>query len=276
MAVDANHPVLHHECVTVEGATPRLWLFLLHGIFGAGRNWASVARRLVRARPEWGAVLVDLREHGASLGFPPPHTLDACAADLEALADNLGQGVDAILGHSFGGKVAMTFVARGGAPAQLWVVDSTPEAHPGGGDAEDMLEHLRKLPGPFESRDAGVDALQARGLALPVAQWMATNLTGDGDASYRWRFSLDSMEALLQDFARRDLWDLLESPPRETEIHLIRAEASRLLSGQSLARVEELADGERVFLHSVSGGHWVNADNPEALHTLLVEGLPAE
>jgi esterase len=275
MAVDVTHPVLHHERITAEGATPRRWLYLLHGIFGAGRNWASVARRLVRARPEWGAVLVDLREHGASRGFPPPHTLDACAGDLEALARKMGQGADALLGHSFGGKVAMTFVARGGSAAQLWVVDSTPEAHPDGGEAGEMLKRLRELPGPFESRDAGVDALVARGVALHVAQWMATNLEGDRDAGYRWRFSLDSMEALLQDFARRDLWDVLESPPGETEIHLIRAEGSRLLSGPSLARVERLSEGETVFLHSVAGGHWVNADNPEALHTLLVEGLPA-
>jgi esterase len=272
MSPDA--PLLHHEPVTAEGADPQRWLYVLHGIFGSGRNWATVARRLVRARPEWGAVLVDLREHGASQGFPPPHTLEACARDLEALVQASGRSTDAVMGHSFGGKVAMTFVSDGAAPAQLWVVDSTPEAGPVGGSAGEMLELLRGLPGPFDTREAGVDALQAQGLALPVAQWMATNLEGDREAGYGWRFDLDAMEKLLHDFARQDLWGLLESPPPGTEIHLIRAEGSGLFAGTALARAEDLVDGERVFLHPVAGGHWVNAENPDALHTLLMERLP--
>jgi len=65
--------------VMAPGESPDRWFAVLHGIFGSGRNWASVARRVVRARPEWGAVLVDLREHGESVGFEPPHTLDRAA-----------------------------------------------------------------------------------------------------------------------------------------------------------------------------------------------------
>jgi esterase len=73
--------VLSHTSVAAPGAHPRSWLCILHGSFGAGRNWATVVRRLVAARKDWGAVLVDLRLHGASQGFPPPHTLAACADD---------------------------------------------------------------------------------------------------------------------------------------------------------------------------------------------------
>jgi esterase len=267
-------PLLHHEVVVAEGAHPGRWIYILHGIFGSGRNWASVARRLVRARPEWGAILVDLREHGASQGFPPPHTLDACAADLEVLAQETGRSADAVAGHSFGGKVAMNWVARGLRPDQLWVVDSTPEARPEGGSAHEMLERLRGLPGPFRSRDELVESLREQGLSEALALWMATNLIGDREQGFRWRFDLDSLEALLSDFARRDLWALLEAPPSETEIHLIRAEGSNLLSGRALARAEGLAEEGRIHLHPVSGGHWVNADNPEALHALLVDRLP--
>ncbi|HSM35677.1 MAG TPA: hypothetical protein VK837_04695, partial [Longimicrobiales bacterium] len=54
---------LAHERVVADGATPGAWLYVLHGIYGAGRNWGSVARALVERRPDWGAVLVDLRGH---------------------------------------------------------------------------------------------------------------------------------------------------------------------------------------------------------------------
>lgn len=271
----SNQPLLHCEIIdAAEETPPHRWIYILHGILGAGRNWAGVARRLVRARPDWGAVLVDLREHGASQGFPPPHTLDACARDLDALAKGIGRRMDAVLGHSFGGKVAMTYVSSGSRPAQLWVVDSTPEANLVGGSVGEMLARLRKLPGPFETRAAGIEALRAQGLTDPIARWIATNLVGDRAAGYRWRFDLDSIDELLDDFARQDLWGMLEAPPMGTDIHFIRAEGSGVLTGDSLARMERLAEGEQIFLHSVSGGHWVNAENPDALHRLLIEGLP--
>jgi len=268
------HPLLHHEFVTAPDAEPGRWLYILHGVFGSGRNWATVARRLASARPEWGAVLVDLRAHGSSQGFSPPHTLSACAADLTALARATGREVAALMGHSFGGKVAMTYVLEGGRPAQLWIVDSTPEANPSGESASAMLERLRGLPGPFESRDALIVALQEGGLSLPVAQWMATNLSGDAETGYRWRFDLAAIEELLVDFARQELWELLAAPPEGTGIHLIKAEDSGLLSGEALEKVEQLADAGRVHLHRVSGGHWVNAENPGALHELLAGALP--
>lgn len=271
---DPHPSLLHHERVVAGGTPPRHWLYVLHGIFGSGRNWASVARRLVQARPEWGVLLVDLREHGASEGFLPPHTVEACARDLDALARSLRVPPSAVLGHSFGGKVALAWGALSPEMAQLWVVDSTPEARPPGGSAWQMLERLRRLPEHFRSRDELVQLLREGGIALPVARWMATNLAGEPAAGYRWRFNLEAIEELLHDFFRRDLWPVLESPPGSLQLHLVKAEGSDVLSGPALERVEGLTTGGRVFLHRVTGGHWVNADNPDALHELLEGMLP--
>ena len=174
-------PTLHRERVTAPGADPGSHLVFLHGIFGAGRNWATVARHLVRERPEWGALLVDLREHGSSQGFPPPHTLAAVAADVGRLVLASEHPVRGVLGHSFGGKVALELVRGGVGVAAalletLWVVDSTPEARAPGGSAWSVLAALKSVPGPFQHRAAGVAALQTLGVSEPVARWMATNL----------------------------------------------------------------------------------------------------
>lgn len=271
---EASPPVLHHDTVTAEGASPGHWLYMLHGIFGSGRNWGSVARRLVRARPEWGVVLVDLREHGSSSGFPPPHTVDACARDVGALAHHLDRPIDVLLGHSFGGKVALAHLAQGGEPLQVWVVDSTPETGRAGGSASQMLEVVGALPASFESREALVAALGEAGIAVPVARWMATNLEGDPQAGYRWRFNLHAIAALLQDFFTRDLWSTLDQAPGGTVVHLIKARDSGVLSEAAVARIRGLEGEGGVFLHEVDGGHWVNADNPDALHDLLLAHLP--
>ncbi len=265
--------LLHHELLTAPGASPERWLFVLHGIYGAGRNWATLVRRVVRERPEWGAVLVDLREHGRSLGFPPPHTLEAAADDLAGLVRSLGVRSDAVLGHSFGGKVALMYGKRAaGAVDDLWIIDSTPEARPPGGGAAGMLRAIRRHPGPFASRDELVRALGGEGVQPGIAQWMATNLE-QTDGEYRWRLDFDVMEELLQDFFRTDLWDIVEASagPR---IHFVRAESSSVLSEEAATQIEAAARASgRVFLHRVQGGHWLNADNPDALVELLAANL---
>src|SRR5690606_9002126 len=111
------------------------WIVFLHGILGSGANWRTFARQIVTARPAWGALLVDLRLHGESRDFPPPHTLAAAAGDVaEALRDLPSGSVRAVLGHSFGGKVGIELARQGpgGSLEHLFVVDSTPSARPDG------------------------------------------------------------------------------------------------------------------------------------------------
>jgi pimeloyl-ACP methyl ester carboxylesterase len=245
---------------------------MLHGIFGAGRNWASLAKRLTRERPEWGVLLVDLRQHGASQGFNPPHTLGAAAEDLTALADESGLQPSAMLGHSFGGKVALAYAAtRPRGLEQLWVVDSTPSAREPDGSAWRMLEIVRRLPRTFASRDELIAALEREGFAKPVAQWMATNLERK-NGELGWRFDPDSMEALLRDFFRADLWQVVERPPEKLEIHFVKATESSVLTPEVVARIKHA--GDAVAYHEVEGGHWLNVDNPDALVKLLSTELP--
>jgi len=272
---DGLEPKLATAIVQAEGASPSRWIYMMHGSFGAGRNWSSVARRLVRDRPEWGALLIDLRQHGASRGFPAPHTMAAAAEDVARLADAGEPEPAAVLGHSLGGKVALAF-ARMEAPSleQVWVVDSTPAARQPGGSAWGMLGVIRSLPDVFPDRDSMTDQLVSRGVERPVAQWMATNLEGD-ENGYRWRFDVEAIEQMLVDFFETDFWSVVEDPPTNVQVHLVKAEESSVLSGDDLERAERATKSGRTFVHRVSGGHWVNADNPEALHDLLAGKLPS-
>lgn len=300
----ARVSVLNHEIVSAGSPKSRQkQMLLLHGIYGAGRNWASVARRLAAARPDWRIVLVDLRCHGKSPPFPPPHTLDACVRDLAHLEEHLGRPADAVLGHSFGGKVALLHARRRAkqAPAetsasaklpasptprtlpqlgQTWVVDSAPG--PWGhslsrsrGMAWQMLEALRRNPGPFASRRHATDTIRAEGFSGLVANWMATNVVeGDNGQEWHWRIDPDDMEALLCDYARIDAWPAVESAPPGASVHIVKARASQVLDAPALDRIRMAGDRTgRVFLHEVEGGHWLNIENPTALHRLLANGL---
>ena len=111
-----------------------------------------------------------------------------------------------VLGHSYGGKVALALAAHAQErPLQVWVIDSTPEVKAPSGSAWDMLRVVRSLPDRFASREEAQRALMANGYDLPVAQWMGTNLVRDGEA-FRWQLDFDVMERLLLDFFRTDMW----------------------------------------------------------------------
>ena len=279
---------LHTERVTASPAPDR-WLYVLHGIYGAGRNWRSVASRVAERRPDWGVLLVDLRLHGDSPAMDPPHTVAACAEDVLALAGAGAPDMGSILGHSFGGKVALEVVrewadrnergaSRGGAPEELrqaWIVDSPAGIGEPEGSAAEMLSIVRRNPGPFDSRSDGAKALATEGVAAPVARWMTTNLSRDDAGRYRWTLDWDAMEELLKSFFETDSWPVVEEPPEGWEVHLVRATGSPALSRQDVARAEEATRSHpSVRLHEIAGGHWLNADNPVAMVELLAEELP--
>jgi pimeloyl-ACP methyl ester carboxylesterase len=276
----SSRPRLHHDVIPAAGeASPsgRPWMYLLHGIFGAGRNWRSIGRRVSETRPPWGAVAVDLRLHGRSPAFVPPHTLTACAADLEDLARDTDLVPTAVLGHSFGGKVALSYLklaaSSGPVPQQLWIMDSTPAARVPTGDPQRMLRTVRALPPIFESRARAIDDLEKAGFAHSVGQWMSANLRRT-EQGLVWGLDFDALEGLLEDFFRTDLWSVVERPPEGVSLHFVRASRSNVLTAPEAERIRAAGRNEPVFLHLVEGGHWLNADNPSAVLDLLRQHLP--
>jgi pimeloyl-ACP methyl ester carboxylesterase len=280
----------HHALVGPEGEHPRAWLLFLHGILGSGSNWRSIARRLVAARPDWGAVLVDLRMHGRSQDAPPPHTLEAAAVDLERLAAHLearGMRVAGLIGHSFGGKTALACRAR--APRGLletWVLDASPSASPetrgaedparSGGPrdgAADVVRMLGELPGQFSSRDEFLDSTMQRGIQRPMAEWLAMNLERDGDR-FRLRLDLAAIRALLADYQRRDLWPAVESA-QPGALRFVVAGRSSALGEADRRRLDALASANpSLGVHVVAeAGHWLHIDAPDRLLALFSEEL---
>jgi pimeloyl-ACP methyl ester carboxylesterase len=267
--------VLGHTLLAAPAAHPRSWLFVLHGFFGAGRNWTTVARRLTGVRSDWGAVLADLRLHGASQGFLPPHTLAACAGDLLTLASAIDRPATAVLGHSFGGKVALEYLGRRPAGLrQVWIVDADPSAAVTAGDARELLRIVRAMPPEFNTRGELVAGLVRAGIGRRTAEWVAMNVDHTR-TGYRWRLDFDALEDLLADVLRADLWRTVEEAPTGVELHFVIATCSTAVSGQSAARLRRIAAaGGPVAVHEVAGGHWLNADNPDALVALLTDELP--
>ena len=279
--------VPYHGMVTApDAAPPRRWILFLHGIYGSGDNWAPFARRLTERQPLWGAVLVDLRMHGRSLTAAPPHTVSACAADLARLEGELDGEVVAVSGHSFGGKVALSYAGRRTTPLErLWVLDSNPGAQPerleqgaaSGDIAMHVLSILEQLPRHFAERAELSAFLTSHGLQKGVADWLGKNLQRDGDG-YRFALDVVALRELLDDYLGQDLWSVLADPSVSEETHVILGGRSQSLPESSHRRLNELADdvSSPVRTHVIEeAGHWLHVDAPKRLLELFMEALPA-
>ncbi|MBI3992654.1 MAG: alpha/beta hydrolase [Candidatus Lambdaproteobacteria bacterium] len=89
-------------------------IVLVHGSPGAARNWRDVRGRL---EDRYRVVAPDMPGHGRSDPRPaasPPRT-DDVADDVEALAASLGAPL-LLVGHSYGGNVALQVALRGRVP----------------------------------------------------------------------------------------------------------------------------------------------------------------
>lgn len=266
--------LLAASTVAAPDANPGRHLLVLHGVYGRGRNWTTIARRFAAARPDWDAILLDLRQHGESPAFAPPHTIDAAATDVAAFEDATALHAAAALGHSFGGKVVLAHAERGHDHLQqAWIVDSTPEARPPAGSAWEMLGAIRAMPGAFGSRAEAGDLLKRAGYSAGVAAWMTSNLEHD-QGRYVWSLDFDAIETMLRDFFVRDFWGVVEAPPEDTVLHFVKATESSTLSPEAAGRIEDAGRRHgRAFVHRLPGGHWLHVDNPDGLLDLLVRHL---
>jgi pimeloyl-ACP methyl ester carboxylesterase len=272
---------LAHALVTAPSATPARWMLFLHGILGSGPNWRSFAKQVVAQRPDWGAVLVDLRLHGESqTGFAPPHTLDAVARDvgeLIAVLEASGSGpVRGVLGHSFGGKVALE-LARQRLEAQqeldhVFVVDSTPSARPdakGSESTQHIVELLTELPTEFPDRATFTVWMEERGVSRPTAMWLAMNVRPlPNTTRFVFRVDVAGIRAMLVDYFRRDLWGVLEAATPAMQIHLIAGGRSGLVDEADRERTTRYPNATLDVIPEAD--HWVHVDAPDALRALVL------
>ncbi len=187
-----------------------------------------------------------------------------------ALEPALELPVRGVLGHSFGGKVALELARLRDEPLpSVVVVDAMPGPRPDARGSEAtvaVVEMLDAMPRRWPSREAFVAAVETAGHGDVLARWLAMNLEPDADA-YRMRLDLDAIAALLSDYFARDLWSVVEAPRSGARIDLVIGGDSDVYDRSDVERARRAAHlHPNVHAHVVAGaGHWVHADVPSAL-----------
>lgn len=273
--------LLAHQIVAAPSATPTRYMVFLHGILGSGPNWRTFAKQIIAEKPDWGAVLVDLRLHGESQGFPPPHTIEAAARDVQELISTLQAPTRGVFGHSFGGKVALEVARQRACDLdQLFVIDSTPSARPdakGSESTKHIVDLLGELPDEFPDRNAFTAWIEGRGVSRPTAMWLAMNVRPVPNTTrFVFRIDLPGIRQLLADYFVRDLWGVLEEPPAGSSMqsHLIVGGKSGVVDEADRERAKLVAPTSRASRTTIDvipeADHWVHVDAPDKLRALVL------
>ena len=100
---------------------------ILHGLFGQSDNWVTIGRRIAN---QFHVYIPDQRNHGQS-PHTPIHSFPAMADDLAEFIEEHQIENPVLIGHSMGGKVAMTYALENpGKVKKLIVIDISPRKYP--------------------------------------------------------------------------------------------------------------------------------------------------
>lgn len=174
-------------------------LLAIHGVIGHGRRYRALAEEGV---PERRWLAVDLRGHGSSDWTPPWNTEQHLADLLETLDAEDISSCD-VVGHSFGGHLAIHMAAAAPERVERLVLLDPSSAR----DPEEMLqaaEETRRDEG--WSSEAEARAARAAGWPPPALPYVAEDLDvilerGD-DGGYRMRYCRSAVVAAWGEMAR--------------------------------------------------------------------------
>lgn len=241
-------------------------LVILHGLFGGGDNWATIARTLSEEQPVYAP---DLPNHGAS-----PHTdrfdYREVAEDVYHWLREVGLDRVKLLGHSMGGKIAMSLALQyPDLVDSLIVADIAPKSYP--------PRHGREFDAMEAVRDAGAKDRRAADAVLAerienraIRAFLLKNYRELADGSYGWRFNLDGVRG---EYEKISAWP--EHRGRyEGPTLLIRGARSPYVEPGDEEVVQRLFPKVRMATIE-DAGHWLHAERRDEFLALVRRFLDA-
>lgn len=247
---------LSFELVGEPGGRP---LLILHGLFGAGRNWRSLACRL--AAGGYGVYLVDQRNHGES-PWQDSMSYREMAGDLADFIEIRGLSCADMLGHSMGGKTVMRLALQEPQLChRLIILDISPVPYPNRFD--NLLEALLSL--PVETCRTRIEA--DRFLAHHVSnrelrQFLLQNLQCSGDGGYRWGLNLEAIRDALDEI--HDFSEPVEGVYFPRPALFLHGMDSDYVLPEHRDEILGLFPHAEI-LGIANAGHWLHSEQPDAV-----------
>jgi lipase len=232
----------------------------LHGVKGHCGRWRPLSSR----SPHLRMYALDLRGHGRS-DWSPPWTLEQHVADVLATMDGLRLPRADLLGHSFGGAVAVHLARH--APdrvGRVVLLDPALGLAPAvAGQRADAERTPRTFADPPEARESRLATWPPLADPSVVDDEVADHLVAGEDGRWRWRYSPAAVVTAFSEMARPAVL-----PPRGVPTLLVRAARAQVVRPDlvELCRTATDADATVVELDCF---HEVPLERPAEVADLL-------
>ncbi|MFZ7093915.1 alpha/beta fold hydrolase [Primorskyibacter sp. 2E233] len=165
------------------GANPPL--LIVHGLYGSGRNWGVIAKRLSDERQ---VIAPDMRNHGDSF-WSDDHGYPDMAGDLAEVIEAHGGPAD-VVGHSMGGKAAMVLaLTRPELVNRLIVADIAPV--PYGHSQIQFIKAMRSV--DLSAVEKRSDAIEQLAKVVPDKTLQSFFTQSLDLKEKRWKLNLDGL-----------------------------------------------------------------------------------
>ncbi|OSQ51418.1 alpha/beta fold hydrolase [Marivita geojedonensis] len=227
-------------------ATP---LLIIHGLYGSGRNWGVIAKRLSDRGP---VTAVDLRNHGDSF-WSDSHSYPDMAGDLADVISAQGGPMD-VVGHSMGGKAAMTLaLTRPDLVNRLIVADIAPVTYTH--SQIQFIDAMRAVDLARVEKRSDASEQLAQSVTDPTLQAFFTQSLDLKEK--RWKLNLDTLAAEMPKILSfPDLEGTFEKPT----LFLSGAESEYVIPDHR-PHIRALFPKAR-FAKIPGAGHWLHAEKP--------------
>ena len=224
-------------------------VMIVHGLYGSGRNWGVIAKRL---SDQFFVITVDLRNHGDS-PWLDTHNYHVMADDLVEVINSLNIKPN-IIGHSMGGKAAMVLaLKRPNLVRNLIIADIAPVKYEH--DQSQFIEAMQKVDlSKVEKRSDATLALSKFVEDKSLQNFFTQSL--DIKAK-RWKLNLKVL--------RSEMSEILSFPKIESEFSghslFLKGEKSDYIKSEHRKLIKSLFTKAK-FATFKEAGHWLHAEKP--------------
>lgn len=243
-------------------------LVILHALYGSSDNWVSVAKAI---SSKYTVYLPDLRNHGLS-PHSDVHDYNALSDDIDELVRELGTGKFFLAGHSMGGKTALFYAMKWPEKLEgLLIADISPFPSRGRRSREYKL-HLNILRTINETDLRGTDSrndiedlISGKIPSERIRGFILKNLQRMPDGEFRWKINapalLENLDKIMGGLPRPEgSYESISGFP----VIFLKGENSDYLPDSDHSDILRIFPSAE-FTTIRDAGHWLNADNPEAV-----------
>lgn len=267
----ANLEHFYHQITgssDLQGSAPKL--VFLHGVMGFAANWRKIAKAFEN---RFQVLTFDQRGHGRSFHPASGYRPEDYAQDLEDILNELGWEQVYLVGHSMGGRVALTFAAQWpGRVTRLVIEDIGPNMQ--AAPSSFIIRMLDTIPIPFPNKREAKEWFDTEFMRIFAAEpnrvglaaYLYANIIENEAKEAVWRFSEAGIRETIALGRARERWDEVRGLKMPTL--WIRGERSRDLPRNVFEEVLGANPAiEGVEIKDV--GHWVHSDQSDRFIQVL-------